>query len=136
MDIAQSEIIKQREIVFAEMHPNPDQAKTAVLLLTGIEGILTAEREEPTLLSIRYNLMQVSLEQIESALIETGFHLNSKLIFKLRRALYYYTEETQRANCGCQRGDNGCTRKIFVNRYQQMDHRCRDHRPEYWRKYL
>ena len=136
MDIEQSEIIKQREIAFAELHPNPDQAETAALLLTGIEGILTAEREEPTLLSIRYNLMQISLEQIESALIETGFHLSTKLLFKLRRALYYYTEETQRANSGCRHGDSKCTRKIFVNRYQQMDHSCRDHRPEHWRKYL
>ena len=136
MDIVESELIKQRQVFFTELHPIPDQARAAVELLLGIEGIISAEADSRLLLNVRYNVMQITLEQIEAGLIETGFHLSSKLLHTLKRALYYYTEETQRANNGCPRGDSNCTKKIFVVRYANRDHRLQDHRPEYWRKYF
>ncbi|MCB1762749.1 MAG: hypothetical protein KDI27_06375 [Gammaproteobacteria bacterium] len=136
MDRDDSELIKQRQLLFIELHPDPNQAQTAADLLLGIEGIISASAETPIVLTVRYNVMQISLEQIETGLTETGFHLSSKLLYILKRALYYYTEETQRANSGCPRGDSNCTKKIFVDRYVQRDHSLRDHRPEYWRKYL
>jgi len=136
MNVDESELIKQRQVFFAELHPDPNQAQTAADLLLGIEGIISASAESPILLNVRYNVMQISLEQIEMGLVETGFHLSSKLLCALKRALYYYTEETQRANSGCPRGDANCTKKIFVVRYAHKDHTLRDHRPEYWRKYF
>ncbi len=136
MDREETDTIKQREITFMEMHPDPVQAHTAALILDGLDGILEAEPQSPLLLRIRYDVLKISLEQIENGLAETGFHLSGRLIHKLRRALYYYTEETQRANNGCHHGDPNCTRKIFINRYQQIDHGCRDSRPAHWRKYL
>ena len=54
----------------------------------------------------------------------------------MKRALYYYTETTLRANCGCPQGTSNCTKKVFALHYQQRDHSCRDHRPEHWRRYL
>lgn len=131
-----SEFIKQREVLFNELHPDPNQAQTACGMLAGVAGILEVNAESPLLLRVRYNLLQVSLEQIEAGLTETGFHISTSLICALRRALYYYVEETQRANSGCPRGDSNCTRKIFVERYSQRDHTLKDHRPEHWRKYL
>jgi hypothetical protein len=54
----------------------------------------------------------------------------------MRRALVHYTEQTQRMNMGCDRGDPNCTVKVFISRYQQREHGCRDDRPQHWRRYL
>ncbi|MES9936331.1 MAG: hypothetical protein ABW153_07805 [Sedimenticola sp.] len=135
MENQASDLIKQRDIVFMEMHPDPNQAQTAAEHLSKVEGILLAEAESPTQLRIRYHVLEITLEQIETALMEAGFHVSGRLIHKLRRALYYYTEEVQRANNGCPEGQSKCTRKIFINRYQQINHTCRDSRPGHWRKY-
>lgn len=136
MDSDETELTKHREIVFADLHPDPNQARTAALMLADVEGIIKVYPTSRTVLELSYNVLQVSLEQIEEALVEVGFHLSSRLIYRVKRALWYYTEETQRANNGCPRGNSNCTQKIFVSRYTSQDHGCRDHRPEYWRKYL
>lgn len=136
MEMDEIDIIKQRQIAFESLHPDPNQAQTAALLLSDVNGILDAEDRSPTLLNLRYNVLEISLEQIEGALSDSGFHLSSKLLDKLRRALYYYKEETQRANSGCPRGGSNCTRKVFINRYHRRDHSLKDPRPEHWRKYL
>ena len=136
MEIDETEIVKQRQIAFDALHPDSNQARTAALMLTDVRGILDATDQAPTLLDLRYNVLDISLEQIEHALSDSGFHLSNGLLDKLRRALYYYTEETQRANSGCQRGDPNCTREVFINNYQRRDHSLKDPRPEHWRKYL
>ncbi|PLY16265.1 MAG: hypothetical protein C0631_04425 [Sedimenticola sp.] len=129
-----ADTIKQREITFMEFHPDPNQAQTAADILSEVPGILEAWSESPTLLKIRYNLMDISLQQIEEGLIDSGFHLSGRIIHKIRRALYYYTEETQRANC-CPGGIISQTRKIFVEHHAARDHGRKDQRPEHWRKY-
>lgn len=104
--------------------------------LADVEGVEQVQVISPEALGISYDLLSISLIQIETALEDAGFHLSNKLIYKLRRALYYYTEETQRANAGCPRGESNCTRQVFIQRYQQIKHGCRDNRPDHWRKYL
>lgn len=136
MDRDRPDLTKQRHIPFMEWHPDPSQALTAAEMLRGVEGIVDATAETPILLRVRYNLLQVCLEQIENALIDSGFHLSNRPLYAIKRALYYYTEETQRANNGCPRGDSNCTRKIFIDHYQRRDHSLQDPRPEHWRKYL
>ncbi|HHH38366.1 MAG TPA: hypothetical protein ENK50_02160 [Sedimenticola sp.] len=136
MDTEETDLVKTRQIAFTELHPDPRQAETAARMLSGVDGILETRAPTPTLLEVRYHVLEVTLEQIETALTETGFHLSSRLIHKLQRALYYYTEDVQRANNGCRRGDSNCTRKIFIESYQRRDHRLRDPRPEHWRRYL
>ena len=136
MEKPESNVIKERDIAFMELHPNPDQANTAAQLLQDVEGVLEAIPIDAVLLRVRYNVLQISLEQIEFGLADLGFHLSGRILDKVKRALYYYTEETQRVNSGCPRGESNCTTKIFVNRYSRLDHECRDQRPEHWRKYL
>ena len=80
--------------------------------------------------------LMAAQQHIEEALVRCGYHLCSKLIYKLARALYYYTEENQRSNSGCVVDDHNDTRIVFMNRYQHRDHSCADHRPEHWRRYL
>ena len=79
---------------------------------------------------------ELTLEEIEEAITEIGLHIDDGLLFRIRRALHYYSEETQRANLGCSRGESNCTTKVFAVRYRALDHGCRDHRPEHWRRYL
>lgn len=136
MELDDSDVIKHREIVFTELHPDPKQAHTAAGLLQEIDGVIEAYAENHLQLRIRYHVLKISLEQIENALTECGFHLSSKLIYKISRALYYYTEEIERANNGCDEEDHNSTRKIFINRYEHRTHGCSDTRPEHWRKYL
>lgn len=136
MDAAETEFIKHRDIYFVELHPDPNQAHTASLLLTGIEGIHRALPVKPCHLQVSYHLMAISLEQIENGLSEIGLHIDNRLLYRLKRALHYYTEETQRANHGCLPSNSNCTRKIFAHRYQRLDHSCRDDRPHHWRRYL
>jgi hypothetical protein len=89
----------------------------------------------PLLLQLSYHVLDVSLEQIEAALDEAGFHLDNRLMYRLKRALYYYTEEVERANAGCPRGSTNCTQKVYMTRYRLAAHGCRDPRPEHWREY-
>ncbi|MCG8428615.1 MAG: hypothetical protein MI754_14775 [Chromatiales bacterium] len=131
-----TDTIKQREIAFTDFHPDPNQAETAAQMLIEISGVLEAHSAGPTLLIVRYNVLEISLEQIERGLIDTGFHLSGRLLHKLKRALYYYTEETQRANCGCSDADmSQTTREIFIKYHSNRAHGCKDLRPEHWRHY-
>ncbi len=136
MDSTADNKIKHREISFSKLHPDPNQAQTAILLLSDIEGVVHAHFVSPTFMRISYDVMHITLEQVENILVEMGFHLDNRLIYRMKRALYYYTEETQRANSGCNKADGNCTQKVFVKRYQSTKHGCRDSRPTHWRKYL
>lgn len=128
--------IKHREIVFDENHLDPHQANTAALRLSDIQGIVDVQVISDTAIKLSYHLLDIDLQQIEEGLAEAGFHLSGKMIYKLKRALYYYVEETERANKGCCKTDPNCTRKVFIERYKQIRHGCRDNRPDHWRRYL
>ncbi|MDH5436049.1 MAG: hypothetical protein OEX83_04740 [Gammaproteobacteria bacterium] len=136
MDTNKPDILKVRDIRFSALHPDKEQARTAVLLLNGIQGIETVSLIAPTHIQLTYNVLNITLKFIEETLVELGFHLDNSLLYILKRSLYHYTEETQRANLGCRADQGKCTRDIFINRYQQLKHGCRDERPRYWREYL
>lgn len=136
MEPQDDSLFKQREIAFCTLHPDPDQAGSAAALLIDIEGVERVEVAGKASLHVHYHLLVICLADIEALLEQRGFHLDNRLIHKIRRALYHYTEETQRANLGCARGESNCTQKVFVNRYRQRDHGCQDERPEHWRRYL
>jgi hypothetical protein len=128
--------IKRREIVFSSLHPDPRQAETAAALLEGVEGILLAEPRTPHSLWIHYHIEITCLADIETLLGSSGFHIDNNLLNKLKRALAYYTEDTQRDNLGCPRGESNCTTKVFISSYRRREHGCRDDRPKHWRRYL
>jgi hypothetical protein len=136
MGTLQDNFIKHREITFRELHPDPNQAQTAALFLADVEGVIRSEPVSPLLVRVSYDLLQVTLEEVEEAITEIGLHIDDGLLFRIRRALNYYSEETQRANLGCPRGESNCIKKVFAVRYRALDHSCRDHRPEHWRRYL
>jgi len=136
MEHSADSLFMEREIEFRTLHPDPNQAGSAAVLLIDIEGIHRAEPLGPATLQVAYHLTVITLADIEQLLERSGYHLENGLVYKIRRALYHYTEETQRANLGCPKGDANCTQKVFANRYRKREHGCQDERPEHWRHYL
>ncbi len=131
-------ILKHRDISFrGPSDPNLD-ARAALPLLGEATGIHKVALINNMTLRLTYDLITISLEQIETALQEVGFHLDNSLICRLRRALYYFTEENERSNRGLSRltCSHGCAIKIFAARYRATKHGCRDPRPEHLRRYL
>ncbi len=136
MGPAAEDLTKRRELYFREPHPDPQQANSAMLLLQRVPGILHLEAPTVTTLRVEYDIRCITLKNIEEALGAVGLHLDNSVLNKVRRAIWHYAEETQRANMGCEQGSSNCTRRVFMNRYGQREHGCRDERPQHWRRYL
>lgn len=136
MNPAVSDFIKQHEIHFRNVDPAANDARETLRLLMDVQGIVDIRALTPDCVQVRYDLRQITLQVIESALIEVGFHLDNGLLSKMKRALFYYTEETQLVNRGYQHDQASSTLDIFVSCYNQREHGCRDDRPEYLRRYL
>lgn len=126
---------KQRLIHFSDLHPNADQAGRAMLLLSDVEGIIKLHHIHRLCLSVEFDIKHLNLKIIEQALMDIGFHLDNSLLVKLKRALYYYTEEAQQANLGYTKNCKDFTKRIFINEYHHHEHGCRDERDEHWREY-
>jgi len=129
------ELIKRRELRFCHLHPDPNQARSALLLLSDAEGVLDISLANEICLYITYDVRYLTLDTIEKVLVRLGYHLDSRLLYRMKRALFSYSEETQRANLGMSE-DTDNTTQVFVKRYTSNYHGCRDKRPEHWRKYL
>lgn len=136
MDSVTFDFIKQHDIHFRNVDPVADDAREALRLLMDAHGIVNIQALLPNCIQVRYDIRQITLQVIESALIEVGFHLDNNLLIKMKRALFYYTEETQLVNWGYQHDQASSTLDIFVSCYNQREHGCRDERPEYLRHYL
>ncbi|HEC20109.1 MAG TPA: hypothetical protein ENI97_12285 [Gammaproteobacteria bacterium] len=136
MDTPNSDFIKTREIHFRNVDPASNDAREAMRLLMGVDGIKKIRALSESCIQVSYDLRTLTLQTLETALAEVGFHLDNNLLVKMKRALFYYTEETQLLNLGYRHDQASSTLDIFVNCYQQREHGCRDERPEYLRHYL
>jgi hypothetical protein len=138
MEQANLASVKHREIGFRDPHPDPQQAQTAVLLLGEVDGIVRVSIADPArnTVNISYDLDKICLRIVESLLTELGFHLDNSLMAKLRRALYYYTEDNEMQSPLTNDSQDHSTREIFMRCYRCKTHGCRDVRPEHWRTYL
>jgi hypothetical protein len=135
MESANSDLIKHRAILFMSPQREQDPAAAALALLNGIEGILSVTRVQPYAIHVSYQLTKITLNEIEDALQEIGFHLDNSILSKLKRALFYFAEDTQLANLGYDHAESKSTLEIFINRYNQLPHGCRDERPTHFRHY-
>ncbi|HEX8962858.1 MAG TPA: hypothetical protein VF801_07625 [Rhodocyclaceae bacterium] len=94
--VPQSGTRKHRELRFNKLRPwQVEQAKT---LLSALDGLEVAPGMLPNSLSVWYEVTDYTMEGLESALIERGFHLENTLYCKMIRALVYFCEETQLRN--------------------------------------
>ena len=92
----QPETQKRRQLLFSAVPP--DQASQAGSLLKSLEGMEVALGPKPNSLSVMYDLRNYTLQGLERALIQQGFTLSDTLYLRLRRAVLYYSEETQLRN--------------------------------------
>jgi hypothetical protein len=123
---------KDREIVF---HALPvGQVERALILLQGMDGLTAVAGDEANYLLVRYNVCEYTLEGLESALSEQGFHLDNSLLCKLKRALAYFCESVQRRNVAANEPDVK-SQQAFVKVYDRHLHGDRDETPEEWRDY-
>ena len=129
------ELYKHRTIQFCRLHEDPDQAGSAAGWLRGVAGVHAVQYLSPHALIVVYDLRRVTLQSIEHALGELGYHLDNSLLCKLKRALFHYAEETQRENLAIAQEGQATRQDVFINRYQHLTHGCRDPQPEYWREY-
>ena len=127
-----TDLDKNREIVF---HALPEgQAEKARRLLHGLDGIQAEIGERPNVLVVRYSVVTYTMEGLETALSEQGFHLDNSLLTKIRRALAYFMESVQRENLAANKPD-AKSQQIFMKVYEQHLHGDRDETPEEWRTY-
>ena len=106
-----------------------------MLLLSDAFGVVEIALANEICLYVTYDVRHLTLDAIEKVLIRLGYHLDSRLLYRMKRALYSYSEETQRANLGVSDTTDNTT-QVFVKRYTSNYHGCRDKRPDHWRKYL
>lgn len=127
-----TDLDKNRDIVF---HALPEgQAEKARHLLHGLDGIQAEIGDRPNVLNIRYSIFYYTLEGLESALSEQGFHLDNSLLSKFKRALAYFVEKVQRENLTANKPD-AKSQQIFMKVYEQHLHGDKDETPEEWRTY-
>ena len=127
-----SDLEKEREIVF---HPlPPGQLERARVLLDGLEGLSVTAAPDGLRLQVRYHVCEYTLEGIEAALVDQGFHLDNSLLVKVKRALAYFCEDVQRRNIAANEPDIK-SQQAFMKVYERHLHGDRDDTPEEWRFY-
>ena len=129
-----SPIRKERKILFARIPPG--QAERAADFLSRIERLEVTPHVEQLAIDIAYDLHEHSLEELETALQEKGFHLDSALLSKLLRALYYYVEETELHNLGApERLLKKSQHEAYTHAWERHLHGDYDDTPPEWREY-
>lgn len=129
-------LLKRREIRFRNLDPHANDATEAMQLLLEVNGVEHALATTQDVMQIHYDLRYITLQMLEAALIEVGFHLDNSLLCKMKRALFYYLEETQLMNLGHDQKQANSTIDVFIHCYNQRQHGCRDERPTHLRQYL
>jgi hypothetical protein len=122
---------KQREILF---HPTPPaQAERAQALLARLPH-LTVRRLGDRALEVQYDLSDHCLEDLESLLIQRGFHLEVSLLILLKRALIHHVERVQRENLGRPEVKTK-NYQPHIQVWEQRPHGDHDETPREWRQY-
>lgn len=124
---------KERDIRFAAFPP--DQVPRALQALRMLKGLVAMQGERPRTLVVRYSVLDYSLEMLEDALRQAGYHLDSSLYSKLVRALVYFCEETQRHNLESPERLIKKSNEVYINVYDQHPHGDHDDTPVELREY-
>jgi len=128
------EKLKQRTIWLAGSDTDPDITESAAALLRDVKGVVRVRVTAPNKLIVSYNVRQITLQTITALLKEFGYSLRTSFFCRMMRGLCYYIEDIE---CTEARHDQAeCTRDAFIKRYLSRPHGCRDHRPDYLRRYL
>ena len=124
---------KAREIRFRPLPPG--QLERALRSLRLLKGLTVESGRRPLSLVVRYSIMEYSLEGLESALAEAGFHLDQSLLTRLRRAFVYFCEETQRHNLLSPERLVKQSNEVYIKAYGHHPHGDHDDTPPELREY-
>jgi len=128
------EKLKHRTIRICPSPEDPETVNSAAELLKNVKGVLSVRVVSPERLIVSYNVRRITMQIIEALLTEFGYTLQTSLFCRVMRGLCYYIEDIE---CSDPVHDQAeCTRDAFITRYIRRPHGCRDHRPEYLRRYL
>lgn len=126
--------LKQRTIWLADSDSQPDILESAAAMLRDVKGVIRVRIKTPDKLVVSYNVRQITLQTITALLEEFGYTMRTSLFCRLMRSMCYYIEDIE---CNESKHDQAeYTRDAFINRYLTREHGCRDHRPDYLRRYL
>jgi len=128
------EKLKHRSIWLIQPSNDPAYAESAAALLRDVEGVLRVRIANPNRLLVGYDVRQITMQIIEELLQEFGYTLRTSYFCRFMRAVCYYIEDIECTSCKHDQAD--CTRDAFITRYLRRKHGCRDHRPDYLRRYL
>ena len=82
------------------------------------------------LIEVHYHLLVVCLADIEALLEQNGFHLDNRLMYKIR-APCSTTRKRRSVPTSVAPGRSKTAQKVFMNRYRKRDHGCQDDRPDH-----
>ena len=128
------EKLKRRTIRLDSMDNDPQMADSAARLLRNVKGVTRVEVSSPDRILVSYNVRRITMQIIEALLTEFGYRLHMGFFCSLMRNLCYYIEDIECTDPVHGQAEN--TRDAFIMRYLRRPHGCRDHRPEYLRRYL
>jgi len=127
-------IHKERSILFSKFPPGQVPEAADFLGKLNLVGVLPDT--ERRAVEVVYDLHDHSLEELESALDDKGFHLDNTLLSKLMRALIYYVEETQLHNLGApERLLKKSQHEAYTHAWERHPHGDHDDTPPEWREY-
>ncbi|MDA3868905.1 MAG: hypothetical protein PF589_02945 [Gammaproteobacteria bacterium] len=128
------DIIKNREIHFTHSLTEADQAEKAVRLLADIVGIEQATRTRTGVLHVRYDVRNITLHMLETALEDVGFSLHHTLVNRCQREIIAYCEGALRSSLGIET-DRLHPPSLSLAKPVPDNHNL-DPRPDNWRKYI
>ncbi len=128
------ELDRQRDIVFSPEFPG--QVARACQLLSGLPDCKVEYGDSPNTLRVAYNLHHYTLDGLEAALTEEGFHLDHSTVHRIGRQIIYYCEDTARHNLDIpSHSTKDNEREIFINVYNHEPHGDHDDTPPELRDY-
>ncbi|WP_137937087.1 hypothetical protein [Chitinivorax sp. B] len=128
-----SDVVKTHDIRF-HVHPM-EQASQAATCLATLPNVTVAYLPAHQKVVVRYSLEHYTLAELECWLIDLGFHLDSSLLSRLKRALITYCEQVQRDNLQQPERLIKRPREIHIREWQKHVHGDDDDTPEEWRHY-
>lgn len=131
--VAATGLEKLREIRFRPLPPG--QVERALASLRQLPGLGVEPGHRPLAVMVHYSILDYSLEVLESALAEAGFHLDQSLFVKLRRALINFCEETQRHNLLSPERLIKQSDEVYIKAYEHHPHGDHDDTPPELREY-
>lgn len=120
---------KQRELFFSS---EPEgQVERAYVLLSGLEGLKVERGSHPNSLLISYSLVDYSLDGLEQALLNEGFHFDDGVLQQISKKLIHYCEDVQYHNLNTpEHKTKSRQHEIFVKVYEHHQHGDHDDTPE------